>query len=174
MRNKLHKLDLHRKRARGKPFLSTKNQNHSVKRDLGGLIVQSFDSAQCGTQTTLMLAHDYLAKTRNNVLWTHKAKILNFSIRRHACWKLKVEFRPKNLRSTLKHGGGHLMIWHCFAHQGSSPSQKETNMNSGSRSHWKAARRFETAPQISLSWKNSAWVVGKNYPQWISEIGDLL
>jgi hypothetical protein len=52
-----------------------------------------------------------------NVLWSDETKIELFGHNDHRyVWRKKGDAcKPKNTISTLKHGGGSIMLWGCFA-----------------------------------------------------------
>ena len=61
-----------------------------------------------------------------NVLWSDETKIELFGHNdRRYVWRKKGEaFNPKNTIPTVKHGGGSIMLWGCFAGKGTGALQK--------------------------------------------------
>ena len=55
-----------------------------------------------------------------NVLWTDETKIELFrhNEKRYVWRKSNAAFKEKNLVPTVKHGGGRIMVWGCFAATG--------------------------------------------------------
>lgn len=53
----------------------------------------------------------------NNVLWTDESKTELFGHQnsRHVWRKPNTAFQEKTLISTVKHGGGSIIVWGCFA-----------------------------------------------------------
>lgn len=113
IRKRLHKFDLHGRHGRRKSWLSEKNMKTRLKLDrVNGDKDQDF---------------------WNNVLWTDESKIEFFGQqdRGHVWRKRNSPFQENNLIPTLKHGGGSVMVWRCFAAAG--PGQltiMEYTMNS--------------------------------------------
>lgn len=113
IRKRLHKFNLHGRRARRKPLLSKRN-----------------------IKARLTFARENVDKDQdfwNNVLWTDESKIELFGhqSRGHVWRKPNTAFQEKNLIPTVKHGGGSVMVWGCFAAAG--PGQLtiiESTMNS--------------------------------------------
>uniref|UniRef100_A0A3Q3J790 Tc1-like transposase DDE domain-containing protein n=1 Tax=Monopterus albus TaxID=43700 RepID=A0A3Q3J790_MONAL len=113
IRKRLHKFNLHGRRARRKPLLSKRN-----------------------IKARLTFARENVDKDQdfwNNVLWTDESKIELFGhqSRGHVWRKPNIAFQEKNLIPTVKHGGGSVMVWGCFAAAG--PGQLtiiESTMNS--------------------------------------------
>uniref|UniRef100_A0AAQ4S874 Transposase Tc1-like domain-containing protein n=1 Tax=Gasterosteus aculeatus aculeatus TaxID=481459 RepID=A0AAQ4S874_GASAC len=60
------------------------------------------------------------------VLWSDKTKMELFGHNaQQYVWRRKAEaFNPKNTKSTVKHGGGSIMLWGCFAANGTSALQR--------------------------------------------------
>ena len=56
-----------------------------------------------------------------NVLWTGELKVEFFGLNenRYVWRKPTTAFQHKNLILTMKHGGGSIMVWDCFAASGS-------------------------------------------------------
>ena len=46
------------------------------------------------------------------------AKLFGHNYHRHVWRKVNTAFKEKNLRPTVKHGGGSIMLWGCFAAAG--------------------------------------------------------
>lgn len=93
IRRVLRKDGLNGRIARKKPYVSTKNK-----------------------RARLQFAHSYAGKDFSfwkNVLFTDESKYNLFgSDGRINVWrKPNQEMNPKNLRPTVKHGGGHVMVW---------------------------------------------------------------
>uniref|UniRef100_A0A3Q3JS38 Transposase n=1 Tax=Monopterus albus TaxID=43700 RepID=A0A3Q3JS38_MONAL len=113
IRKRLHKFNLHGRRARRKPLLSKRN-----------------------IKARLTFARENVDKDQdfwNNVRWTDESKIELFGhqSRGHVWHKPNTAFQEKNLIPTVKHGGGSVMVWGCFAAAG--PGQLtiiESTMNS--------------------------------------------
>ncbi|CAJ0944634.1 unnamed protein product [Ranitomeya imitator] len=71
----------------------------------------------------LEFAKTYLKKPKTfwkNVLWSDEAKVELFGqMHQHRVYRRKKEaFKEKNTVPTVKHGGGSLMFWGCFAASG--------------------------------------------------------
>lgn len=100
IRKRLHKFDFHGRCARRKPLLSKRNIKARLK----------FARANVDKD------HDFW----NNVLWTDESKIELFGHqnRRHVWRKPNTAFQEKNLIPTVKHGGGSILVWGCFAAAG--------------------------------------------------------
>ncbi len=51
------------------------------------------------------------------VLWSDETKIQLFGINstRHVWRRRNAAYDPKNTIPTVKHGGGHIMLWGCFS-----------------------------------------------------------
>ena len=113
IRKRRHKFGFHGRCARSKPLLSKKN-----------------------IKARLKFARENIDKDQvfwNNVLWTDESKVELFGHqnRRHVWRKQNTAFQGKNLIPTVKHGGGSVMVWGCFAAAG--PGQLtiiESTMNS--------------------------------------------
>ena len=56
----------------------------------------------------------------NSVLWSDESKYHVFELdRTNRVWRYPKEaFKPQNLKSTVKHGGGSVMVWGCMASNG--------------------------------------------------------
>ncbi len=54
------------------------------------------------------------------VLWSDETKIQLFGINSTRCvWRRKIAvYDPKNTITTVKHGGGNIMLWGCFSAKG--------------------------------------------------------
>ena len=61
-----------------------------------------------------------LLSTGKKVLWTDKTKIELFgrNDKRYVWRKPNAAFEEKNLMPTVKHGGGSILVWGCFAASG--------------------------------------------------------
>jgi len=100
IRKKLNSFGINGRSARRKPLLSKKN-----------------------IAARLKFAMDHLDETDdfwNNVLWTDESKVELFG-RNHKrfVWRKKNSADAhKNLVPTVKHGGGSVMVWGCFAASG--------------------------------------------------------
>lgn len=93
VRRVLHKAGLHGRIARKKPFVSAKNKKNRLE-----------------------YAHAYYTKDYEfwkNVIFVDESKFNLFgSDGRVNVWrKPNEELDPKHLRPTVKHGGGHVMVW---------------------------------------------------------------
>jgi len=55
-----------------------------------------------------------------NILWTDKTKVELFGrcVSRYIWHKTNAAFQKKNIIPTVKHGGGSVMVWGCFAASG--------------------------------------------------------
>ncbi|KAF7640539.1 hypothetical protein LDENG_00040270, partial [Lucifuga dentata] len=65
-----------------------------------------------------------------NILWTDETKVDVFG-RCASCYiwcKTNTAFQKKNIILTVKHGGGSVMVWGCFASSG--PGRIDGTMNS--------------------------------------------
>ena len=100
IRKRLHKFNLHGRCVRRKPLLSKRNTKARLKFARG-----SVDKEQ-----------DFW----NNVLWTDESKIELFGHQnRGHVWRTpNTAFQEKNFIPTVKHGGGSVMVWGCFAAAG--------------------------------------------------------
>ena len=68
-----------------------------------------------------------------NILWTNATKVELFGscVSRYIWCKTNTAFHKKNIIPTVKHGGGSVMIWGCFAASGPGrPSIIDGIMNS--------------------------------------------
>uniref|UniRef100_A0A9J8B3Q1 Transposase n=1 Tax=Cyprinus carpio carpio TaxID=630221 RepID=A0A9J8B3Q1_CYPCA len=113
VRKRLQKYNFHGRCARRKPLLSKKNIKARLK-----FARENVDKDQ-----------DFW----NNVLWTDESKIELFGHRNrgHVWCKSNTAFQERNLIPTVKHGGGSVLVWGCFAAAG--PGQLtviESTMNS--------------------------------------------
>lgn len=100
IRNMLHNANLHGRKARRKPFISKKNQN-----------------------TRLRFAKEYENKDFSfwkTVLFTDESKYNIFgSDGKPYVWRRKnEEMHLKNLKPTVKYGGGSVMVWGSFSAAG--------------------------------------------------------
>ena len=80
-------------------------------------------------QARLKFASDNIDKGNdfwNNVLWSDEAKIQLFGHNQQKyVWREVGEaFNPKNTIPTVKHGGGSIMLWGCFASSGTGELKK--------------------------------------------------
>ena len=74
----------------------------------------------------LQFATAHADKDHRNALWSDEAKIELFGHNDHRCvWRKKGEAcKPKNIIPTMKHGGGSIMLWGCFAAEGTDALHK--------------------------------------------------
>ena len=105
IRKALNKEGLHGRIARKKPLLSKKN-----------------------VAARLQFAKQHVDKPQqfwDKILWTDESKIELFGhVKGRYVWrKPNTAFNQKNLVPTVKHGGGSIMVWGCFAASG--PGQLE-------------------------------------------------
>ena len=100
IRKRLNKNGVHGRIARRKPLLSKKNIAAHLK-----FAKEHIDDPQ-----------DFW----NNVLWTDESKVELFGLNEKCyVWrKPNTAFEQKNLIPTVKHGGGSVMVWGCFAASG--------------------------------------------------------
>ena len=106
-------------------------------------------------QARLMFANKHLGDSElgwENVLWSDESKIELFGIN-STCrvWrKIKADLDPKNTISTIKHGGGNIMLWGCFS------AMKGQDDYTGSREKWMwpstGKSWVKTLPQPELFW----------------------
>ncbi len=63
---------------------------------------------------------DYPQDFWANILWTEETKVELFGrCVSHCIWrKTNTAFHKKNIIPTVKHGGGSVMVWGCFATSG--------------------------------------------------------
>lgn len=92
--------NFHGRTARNKPFISPKNLKSRLK-----------------------FAKDHVNKDQsfwNTVIFADESKFNLFgSDGKSYVWrKPNTELQPKNLRGTVKHGGGHVMVWGCMSSAG--------------------------------------------------------
>lgn len=115
IRNILHKAQLRGRIPRKKPFISEVNR-----------------------QKRLQFAKDYVDKPVEfwkNVIFSDESKFNIFGSdgRKYVWRKRNSALLTKNLRATVKHGGGHVMLWGCMAYNGvGNISFIEGNMNAHS------------------------------------------
>ncbi len=100
IRKRLDKNGIHGRVPRQKPLLTKKN-----------------------TKTHLTFAKKYLDYPQDfwaNILWTNATKIELFGrCVSHYIWhKTNTAFHKKSIIPTVKHGGGSVMVWGCFAASG--------------------------------------------------------
>ncbi len=96
IRKRLGKNGIHGRVPRQKPLLTKKN-----------------------TKAHLTFAKKYLDNQQDfwaNILWTDETKVELFG--RCVCRKTNTAFHKKNIIPTVKHGGGSVMAWGCFAASG--------------------------------------------------------
>ena len=100
IRKTLGKNGIHGRVARRKPLLTKKNMNAHLK-----FAKKHLDDPQ---------------EFWNNVLWTDESKVELFGRHgpRYVWRKPNTAFHSKNLIPTVKHGGGSVMVWGCFAASG--------------------------------------------------------
>ncbi|KAH8270914.1 hypothetical protein KR026_004632 [Drosophila bipectinata] len=100
IRNVLHKHHLNGRVARKKPFISKKNMIERVK------FVKEME-VHPGTFW-------------NDVIFADESKFNLFGSdgRKYVWRRANTELDPKNLKPTVKHGGGHVMVWACMAASG--------------------------------------------------------
>lgn len=109
--------------------LEIKVNEHTVRRALqeAGLkarekVSKPFLSAK-NVKTRLQFAKDYKIFTKEDwkqVIWSDETKINRFcSDGRSWCWIRDGEsLKPQQVKQTMKHGGGSLMIWGCMTAEG--------------------------------------------------------
>lgn len=100
IRNVLHSANIHGRAARKKPFISEKNR---LKR--------------------LEFAKAYITKPMEfwrRVIFSDESKFNLFGSdgKRFVWRKPNTELHSKNLKATVKHGGGHVMVWGCMSSDG--------------------------------------------------------
>jgi len=100
IRRRLHEVNLHSKLAKRRPFINKRNK---IKR--------------------LEFAKKYAEMPINfwkNVLWSDESKFELFNRKaRLRVWRnIGEEYQERHLQQTVKHGGGSIMIWGCFAWSG--------------------------------------------------------
>ncbi len=100
IRKRLGKNGIHGKVPRQKPLLTKKN-----------------------TKAHLIFAKKYLDYTQDlwaNILWTDETKVELFGrcVSRYIWHKTNTAFHKKNIIPTVKHDGGSVMVWGCFAASG--------------------------------------------------------
>uniref|UniRef100_A0A8C5PHZ7 Transposase n=1 Tax=Leptobrachium leishanense TaxID=445787 RepID=A0A8C5PHZ7_9ANUR len=71
-------------------------------------------------KTRLKFAKEHLDHYWQNILWTDETKIELFGKNtQHYVWRKKgTAHQHQNLIPTVKHGGGSIMVWGCFAASG--------------------------------------------------------
>lgn len=100
IRNVLHYANIYGRAARKKPFISEKNR-----------------------QKRLEFAKSYIDKPMEfwkNVIFSDESKFNIFGSdgKRFVWRKPNTELHIKNLKPTVKHGGGNVMVWGCMAYNG--------------------------------------------------------
>ncbi len=100
IRERLGKNGIHGKVPRQKPLLTKKN-----------------------TKACLTFAKQYLYYPQDflaNILWTDATKVELFGrcVPRYSWRKINKAFHKKDIIPTVKHGGGNVMVWGCFAASG--------------------------------------------------------
>ena len=100
IRRILRRADFHGRTARNKPFISPKN-----------------------LKSRLQFARDHVNKDQSfwdKVIFADESKFNLFgSDGKSYIWrKPNTELHPQNLRGTVKHGGGHVMVWGCMSSSG--------------------------------------------------------
>ena len=100
MRQRLGKNGIHGRVPRQKPLLTKKN-----------------------TKACLTFAKKHLDDPQDfweNILWTDETKVELFGrcASRYIWCKTNTAFHKKNIIPTVKHGGGSVMVWGCFAASG--------------------------------------------------------
>lgn len=100
IRRILRKADFHGRTARNKPFVSERNK-----------------------KSRLQFAESHVNKDETyweDVIFADESKFNLFGSDGKAfVWrKPNTELDPKNLRGTVKHGGGHVMVWGCMSSAG--------------------------------------------------------
>lgn len=100
IRRILREHDFHGRTARNKPFISAKNKKLRIQ-----------------------FATEYLGKTDtfwDTVIFSDESKYNLFgSNGKVSVWrKPNAELQIQNLRGTVKHGGGHVMVWGCMSSSG--------------------------------------------------------
>ncbi len=100
MRKRLGKNGIHGRVPRQKPLLTKKNRKARL--------------------TFAKKYLDYPQKVWANILWTDETKVELFGkCVSHYIWcKTNTAFHKKNIIPTVKHGGGNVMVWGCFAASG--------------------------------------------------------
>ncbi len=100
IRKRLGKNSIHGRVSRQKPLLNKKNTKARL----------TF------TKKSLDYPQDFWA----NILWTDETKVELFGrcVSRYIWHKTNTAFHKKNIIPTVKHGGGSVMVWGCFAASG--------------------------------------------------------
>ncbi len=75
------------------------------------------------TKAHLTFANKYLGYPQDfwtNILWSYETKLELFGrcVSRYLWHKINTAFHKKNIIPTVKHGGGSVMFWGCFAASG--------------------------------------------------------